>query len=1212
MFPSYKTALRKVLSDGKRKENSSHAKRYRNRPLRMEQLEERQVLAQIVPVQGNDTSLTSGGIDFLYMRANTATGSIVHQTDAVIAAVEDATDDYYRRNSGGGSFLGTFDVTPVLDLTGLAFSSFTSMQNAMRQAAAAAGFNLSNYTRFGYGFGSQNFNLGGGAVGFGDASSGSLLVPDAVLSDFESGTRAFIHESLHSLGLGHANNLEYGDQIYDENRILSAPLGNTPTATQAGIDPYHFMGGEAFAYLNADISAYQKYYIGWIGAGNVTVAPDDPTGVYRIYQYRTDALPANQKVALQVGDGGNPDGAIWLTYEPDAPNPDVVKNGVLASLVDPIRPAVEWRLDLTPNSRQAYDPDTPADIGRQVRLDLEDAAAAVGETYAIPGFDFEFTPIATGGSGQDQWVDIEVTKAEVATVDENRHSYEYDLGTPTSPVAAGSEQISDMTAGNIDWLDAVSSTDRGVGSSDTNRDFVFASQPATLEHRVRNGLWRVELTTGDDDVALDDMQVRAEGALVAADIDSAASQFATTMFDVEVTDGSLSLEFSDNGGVDPSWRLNGLSLDLLEHRVDTSLDILNYDFGTESSPIQELGFLDPIMLTADANGDISWSGAVQEFVDIAGFVVDGEVFDVGDLGIGIAAADGATGSGFIMYSEESVTSRFPTNTPITASNLMAVRFVNNQWQYSTNNHTEFITFTPAPNDRLLALVNYTNDTVTSLEGQRSQVNGIDLGYDSGNLSYFADQYNGGFNDGEFQVTTSVSSAGSPTDVQKDGVMSTATRTLEHKVANGHWRVWLQMGDATARDNMQVRAEGNLISNNIDSAAGQHVYVTTSGASTSEASFDVLVTDGSLSLEFSDNGGTNAGWSLNGMSLERVGTVIDTSQTSFAYDLGSAYTLLEPGYDRLSEEFTQGDVRFTGGTLDSRDRYRFSTFPDPQQRFQDFVFSNSTRTLEHKVSNGTWRVTMTMGDGLVPNVVTNASVRAEGELIDGDIDTTFTTGLSAVPDVRTGLEYVTRTGGSQSRASFEVEVTDGSLSLQLGGAWRLSSMELQKVGGDFDSDGDVDGSDFLSWQRDFGTPYTVDDLLNWQGNYGNVDALLAAASVVSPQTLSEDPSAVILPSQAAESLDVSPLASLPSLYESLQRLDASERDEAENLNANRMGKVREIYGRKANYRAYEAEKDDAFTSPSRKYDQHSGRDESTLPEEIDIAMAQLELEFERIL
>lgn len=52
-----------------------------------------------------------------------------------------------------------------------------------------------------------------------------------------------------------------------------------------------------------------------------------------------------------------------------------------------------------------------------------------------------------------------------------------------------------------------------------------------------------------------------------------------------------------------------------------------------------------------------------------------------------------------------------------------------------------------------------------------------------------------------------------------------------------------------------------------------------------------------------------------------------------------------------------------------------------------------------------------------------------------------------------------------------------------------------VEGDFDFDGDVDGRDFLLWQRNPG----VGDLSDWQANYG-AGSLIAAVSVPEPTSI----------------------------------------------------------------------------------------------------------------
>lgn len=51
-----------------------------------------------------------------------------------------------------------------------------------------------------------------------------------------------------------------------------------------------------------------------------------------------------------------------------------------------------------------------------------------------------------------------------------------------------------------------------------------------------------------------------------------------------------------------------------------------------------------------------------------------------------------------------------------------------------------------------------------------------------------------------------------------------------------------------------------------------------------------------------------------------------------------------------------------------------------------------------------------------------------------------------------------------------------------------SLSGQSIAGDFDNDGDVDGSDFLIWQAGFGNgTYDASDLANWKNHYGTTAA-----------------------------------------------------------------------------------------------------------------------------
>ncbi len=51
-----------------------------------------------------------------------------------------------------------------------------------------------------------------------------------------------------------------------------------------------------------------------------------------------------------------------------------------------------------------------------------------------------------------------------------------------------------------------------------------------------------------------------------------------------------------------------------------------------------------------------------------------------------------------------------------------------------------------------------------------------------------------------------------------------------------------------------------------------------------------------------------------------------------------------------------------------------------------------------------------------------------------------------------------------------------------------------VDGDFDGDLDVDGADFLRWQRRLGDAFNLD---RWQDNFGTTAAVAAAAAVPEP-------------------------------------------------------------------------------------------------------------------
>jgi hypothetical protein len=100
------------------------------------------------------------------------------------------------------------------------------------------------------------------------------------------------------------------------------------------------------------------------------------------------------------------------------------------------------------------------------------------------------------------------------------------------------------------------------------------------------------------------------------------------------------------------------------------------------------------------------------------------------------------------------------------------------------------------------------------------------------------------------------------------------------------------------------------------------------------------------------------------------------------------------------------------------------------------------------------------------------------LFDGDANTTYSVGAS-----------ITLNGLGAMTGSLSVSGNDLVLNLSAG------------LSGDFDGDGDVDGRDFLVWQRG-GSPNALSagDLAAWQTNYGAPPLTANLASVPEPSAL----------------------------------------------------------------------------------------------------------------
>jgi hypothetical protein len=104
----------------------------------------------------------------------------------------------------------------------------------------------------------------------------------------------------------------------------------------------------------------------------------------------------------------------------------------------------------------------------------------------------------------------------------------------------------------------------------------------------------------------------------------------------------------------------------------------------------------------------------------------------------------------------------------------------------------------------------------------------------------------------------------PTLPNADMVSNSAARTFKVALRNGTYTVNVVMGDQSyAHDNMSITANGTVLASNITTAAGS--YYTNS--------FTVVNTQNALSFGIADNGGSDANWVLNALTIQPQATSV---------------------------------------------------------------------------------------------------------------------------------------------------------------------------------------------------------------------------------------------------------------------------------------------------------------------------------------------------
>jgi hypothetical protein len=103
------------------------------------------------------------------------------------------------------------------------------------------------------------------------------------------------------------------------------------------------------------------------------------------------------------------------------------------------------------------------------------------------------------------------------------------------------------------------SRDRGAPDN-LKRDFVFSSTEHTFNVDLENGDYQITVIIGDQNFMHDMIDVYAEGNLEINNLISAAGSFQQETFWAAVIDGQLNIRIQDDGGTDPNWVINSLSI----------------------------------------------------------------------------------------------------------------------------------------------------------------------------------------------------------------------------------------------------------------------------------------------------------------------------------------------------------------------------------------------------------------------------------------------------------------------------------------------------------------------------------------------------------------------------------------------------------------------------------------------------------------------------
>jgi hypothetical protein len=142
---------------------------------------------------------------------------------------------------------------------------------------------------------------------------------------------------------------------------------------------------------------------------------------------------------------------------------------------------------------------------------------------------------------------------------------------------------------------------------------------------------------------------------------------------------------------------------------------------------------------------------------------------------------------------------------------------------------------------------------------------------------------------------------------------------------------------------------------------------------------------------------------------------------------------------------------------------------------------------------------TFNQGVEGGAQSSFNATARNDLSLAVFDTNGITLLESVNDTGVGFAESFSAIELSAVGQYYLRVTGASSSVQLYELDLSFTQAVSTLDGDFDTDGDVDGRDFLAWQRGYGN-YTASDLAAWQAQFGASSPGASVAAVPEPNPL----------------------------------------------------------------------------------------------------------------